>query len=113
MQGFVDDCKQHLGAMRIGDSWEKTNFNNGAEAMAGILEIMRIHEARYNRPPFQLQPCISLLTIISKVNQPQHNSFAMQYDFLAPQEGGSSHWHMSFLLITDTFNTVLVYRPLQ
>lgn len=93
--------------MRIGESWEKTNFNNGAEAMAGILEIMRIHEARYNWPPFQLQPCISLLTILSRVNQQHHNSFAMQYDFIAPQEG-SRHWHMSFLLITNTFDIVAV-----
>ena len=45
-QGFADDCTLHFGAMRVGDSWESTRFGNGAEAMAGILEIMRIHEVR-------------------------------------------------------------------
>ena len=46
IQGFVADCTAHFHRMQVKQSWADTDFRNGAEAMAAILEVMRRHEVR-------------------------------------------------------------------
>ena len=46
MQGFVADCTEHFARMQKKQSWADTDYRNGAEAMAAILEVMRRHEVR-------------------------------------------------------------------
>ncbi len=43
-QGFVADCTEHFHRMQVKQSWADTDYRNGAEAMAAILEVMRRHE---------------------------------------------------------------------
>lgn len=51
VQAFIADCTKHFKAMQMKSSWQDTVYGNGAEAMAGVLEIMRLHEARLSSPP--------------------------------------------------------------
>ena len=46
LQAFVADCTAHFHRMQVKQSWADTDFRNGAEAMAAILEVMRRHEVR-------------------------------------------------------------------
>ena len=38
------DCTAHFHRMQKKQSWADTDYRNGAEAMAAILEVMRRHE---------------------------------------------------------------------
>ncbi len=44
LQAFVADCTAHFHRMQKKQSWADTDYRNGAEAMAAILEVMRRHE---------------------------------------------------------------------
>ena len=46
VQAFVADCTAHFHRMQKKQSWADTDYRNGAEAMAAILEVMRRHEVR-------------------------------------------------------------------
>lgn len=50
VQGFIEDVGSFFTPIREAESWEGTGYSSGAEAMSGVLELVRRHQVQILGP---------------------------------------------------------------
>jgi hypothetical protein len=46
LQRFVEDCDEYFTTLKSMGTWDGSGYSNGAEALAGVLELVRKNEVR-------------------------------------------------------------------